>query len=216
MNTNNGLCECGCGDSAPICKHTDKRTKDVKGEPCRFIFGHQAVGHRYRFKDLTGQTFRYLTALECVGTNRQHQSVWLCLCKCGRICLVAASSLGRHTTSCGCYLIEIAPSRRRTHGMTTSSTYESWHAMKQRCTNPNKDGYHRYGGRGVCICTRWLNSFEAFLKYLGPRPKGKTIDRINPNGHYVPGNVRWATPKQQRRNQSKTKGEPVVPFVDVK
>lgn len=80
-----------------------------------------------------------------------------------------------------------------------------WHGMKSRCLNPNHDKYKNYGGRGIAICERWLNSYEAFVADMGPRPSPKhTIDRYpNNDGNYEAGNCRWATRQQQMRNTSK-------------
>jgi hypothetical protein len=88
------------------------------------------------------------------------------------------------------------------HQMTP--TYRSWMAMKSRCLNPNRRDYDRYGGRGITVCDDWLG-FENFLADMGIRPEGMTLDRIDPNGDYEPSNVRWATAKQQGRNQRRNK-----------
>lgn len=85
-----------------------------------------------------------------------------------------------------------------------SPTYRSWGAMVRRCTNPNTADYEWYGGRGIKVCERW-RTFANFLADMSVRPKGKTLDRINTDGDYEPGNCRWATPKQQARSRRKRK-----------
>ena len=85
-----------------------------------------------------------------------------------------------------------------------SPTYRSWGNMIQRCYNPKNVNYPRYGGRlpyPVTVCDAWRESFKAFLAYIGERPEGMTLDRIDPMGNYEPDNCRWATPKEQRANQ---------------
>lgn len=89
---------------------------------------------------------------------------------------------------------------RKTHGHYGEPTYVSWYSMKTRCLNPNAASYARYGGRGIRVCTRWMQ-FENFLADMGMRPVGTTLDRIDRFGNYEPGNCRWATPRQQRLNQ---------------
>jgi hypothetical protein len=89
------------------------------------------------------------------------------------------------------------------HGHTTgkfSATYHSWASMIQRCTNPKRFYYHRYGGRGITVCKRWAK-FENFLKDMGERPEGTTLDRKNNDGNYTPANCRWATKEQQASNK---------------
>ncbi len=95
--------------------------------------------------------------------------------------------------------------RATTHGQTaggqTSREYRSWRDMIQRCTNPKNKRWQSYGGRGISVCSRWLESFEAFYADMGPRPEGKTLDRRNVNGNYEPDNCRWATDAEQAQNK---------------
>lgn len=125
---------------------------------------------------------------------------WECLCDCGNTVFVKTGPLVRgNNKSCGCLF---RPADwTATHGMSKNTTYKAWLGAKQRCTNPNYPKYHRYGGRGITICKRWLDSFENFLEDMGERPTGLTLDRIDNDKGYSKENCRWTTLKEQNRNR---------------
>lgn len=121
------------------------------------------------------------------------------LCQCGRETVARKRYVkSGHTRSCGCLVFE---SKNRTHGMSRSRTYKSWASAKDRCTNKKCSIYYRYGGVGITFSDHWM-SFENFLRDMGDRPEGTSIDRIDTNGNYEPGNCRWATPRQQGLNKN--------------
>lgn len=132
-----------------------------------------------------------------------------CVCDCGQTRDVNVQNLRRGLTqSCGCLQREQVAERTaalgisRTHGQAWPPTpaYESWRGMVQRTTNPNFAGWKYYGGRGITMCDRW-SLFENFFTDMGPRPDGLTLDRIDVDGNYEPGNCRWATPTEQVANR---------------
>lgn len=124
-----------------------------------------------------------------------------CRCDCGTSCDIWLQHLHTgHTTSCGCLVVETRGDYRRTHGQSESGTYSSWTDMKSRCHNESHTAWEWYGGRGISVCDRWI-LFEAFLEDMGERPDGLTLDRIDTNGNYEPGNCRWVTMKEQGRNK---------------
>lgn len=140
------------------------------------------------------------------GNRRGYKRYWVCMCDCGNETEVYQNSLKNgDTKSCGCYNKDKASARRTTHGMSTSKIYRVWAGMIKRCTNPNDSHYIDYGGRGIKVCDRWLDSFENFYEDMGERPEGFTLDRVNNDKNYSPENCRWVTKEEQVRNQRKKK-----------
>jgi hypothetical protein len=166
-----------------------------------------------RLLNLRGRRFGRLTAFKRVRyIGRQPSRVkWSCLCDCGTWCVVSSNVLMKGVTqSCGCLQRERSSEynkvHKATHGHTRSRkpspTYMSWRAMIQRCEELGNIAYHLYGGRGIAVCERWRNSFEAFLADMNERPANTTLDRWpNNDGNYEPGNCRWATAKEQATNR---------------
>lgn len=155
-----------------------------------------------RFRDLSLEPkFGRLKAIKRVE-NRCGRVTFLCKCDCGGETSVNSNNLTSGAVqSCGCLGREIGIGVSK-HGGSYSPTYVSWSSMLKRCTNPNFDSYPRYGGRGITVCDRWRD-YANFLADMGERPEGHSLDRYpNNTGNYEPGNVRWATPREQQRNRS--------------
>ena len=152
-------------------------------------------------KNLTGCRFGRLVVLFPVGKDKRGAILWKCQCNCGQECVVRSDCLlCGETRSCGCLQKEIRVTSSRTHGMCHSPEYHAWHDILQRCKNPDCKSFPDYGGRGIKVCKRW-NSFENFYEDMRDRPEGKSIDRINNNGDYEPGNCKWSTPHEQMMNR---------------
>jgi hypothetical protein len=142
--------------------------------------------------DLVGKIFGKIKVLGYLRNDKNGHSIWDCLCECGNKTEVIGDHLVRgNTESCGCR------KGRFIHGMHKSCEYQAYQHAKSRCENPDTKHYENYGGRGIQFK---FNSFEEFFEEIGPRPDGKSLDRIDNDGHYEIGNVRWSTRKEQQNN----------------
>lgn len=161
---------------------------------------------------MTGKRFGRWLVLgigEIIRLPRGYLRKWKCRCDCGTVKNVNGASLRFGTSqSCGCLTAESVGRRARVmftkHGMTETPTWIAWRNMILRCTCEKHEKFKHYGGRGISICERWLESFKNFYDDMGERPKGMTLNRIDNNGNYCKENCEWADQKTQMRNTRKT------------
>lgn len=159
-------------------------------------------------KDLTGQRFGRLVVTAEAERGKDRKRRWICRCDCGGETTTDTHRLtGGLTKSCGCLTRESARARHLMHGGKGTRLYNIWRNARQRCRNPKTPDFHLYGGRGVSFSPVWDNfeKFRAWALANGYRDD-LTLDRIDPDGDYSPDNCRWATWKEQRRNQRRCKG----------
>ena len=199
-NHGNALWECCCDYCGGKTRMTTSNLRRPKIRSCGCL----------RKPDLKGQVFGRLTVLRKAA--REHNTLWACLCSCGVKLKVSTVNLqSGNTQSCGCRKRDLAAARLTIHGESKqrelTPEYQVWRAMMARCYNKNTTSYLAYGGRGIKVYRVWWKATE-FLAYLlahiGRRPSPHhSIDRIDNDGDYCPGNIRWATKSQQNRNQRK-------------
>ena len=164
------------------------------------------LGRKGKNKELVGQVFGRLQVLDVIScSSTQVEKMCKCFCSCGKEQTVRAAALNiGETKSCGCLRVDTTIKRSTKHGHSpsfgASKTYWVWAEMVARCTNEKHKKYKDYGGRGIFVCKEW-RTFAAFLADMGEKPEGLSIDRIDNNGGYEPGNCRWTTVAVQNQNR---------------
>jgi hypothetical protein len=160
-------------------------------------------------QDLRGKRFGRLMVIRRSSSHARGKlvhSYWVTRCQCGKVKEVRGSHLrSGNVRSCGCLTIEVMKARSTHHGeydgTRWSPEYLAWRSIKGRCLNPRHSAYKDYGGRGITLSREWVDDPMAFIRHVGRRPSTThSIERIKNNGNYEPGNVRWATDKEQQRN----------------
>ena len=199
------LCQCECGKEKII---SSSSLIEGSTQSCGCLRNERLTASK-KPVDLSGQRFGRLVAVKAIGRASDGCAMWLCNCDCGRTAIVHGSRLrcGK-TTSCGCKV-----HGAHTHGQTVNCVtmprlYRIWVGMKQRCLNPNRPKWHRYGGRGIKVCEAWRNDYMSFRNWAlnNGYQEDLTIDRIDNDGDYEPDNCRWVTVSENSYHRWETTG----------
>lgn len=160
--------------------------------------------------DINGVKFDRLLVVVSVGKDKRNNILWDCICECGNRRVVRTSDLtSGKTKSCGCDIGDRISNGRSKNWYNNKFTpkeikllYDSYLKMKGRCYNVKRKDYERYGGRGIIVCDRWLESFDNYYEDMGNKPSpNHSVDRIDNNGNYEPSNCKWSTYAEQNRNR---------------
>lgn len=208
------VCDCGKENTIALWRFTAQDTRS-----CGCLRNEALNEHRSSWRDPppspgTKQITGRLTLLRMTKSDSHRRCAAVCSCGVETV-LSLSEFLSEKTKSCGCLAAELLRKRSTTHGETAmksgnmrrrvSVEYDTWNHIRDRCHNPRNPGYYKYGAKGIRVCQRWLDSFEAFLQDMGRRPSNEhSIDRKNNKLGYEPDNCRWATRKQQMNNRANT------------
>ena len=153
--------------------------------------------------DLSNFKCDTMKVIKKVGATPQGKIKWLCLCDCGKKYEATGTHIKQgRSTHCGCLTQVKRKESWKTHRMTGTKEHRAWCSMRSRCYSELDKDFFRYGGRGIKVCDKWINSFETFFLDMGFAPtKHHSLDRIDVNGNYDPTNCRWATYKEQASNK---------------